>query len=92
MGTLTLSDQDENSDIIVLAKGSCRTDPAIARQFAEVTFLSDNRVDLGTVTVPTLVLQCTQDVIAPVAVGAYVRDACRRRRWCCSTPPGTART
>ena len=58
-----------------LTESFCRTDPAIARQFAEVTFLSDNRVDLGTVTVPTLVLQCTQDVIAPVAVGEYVRDA-----------------
>ena len=45
--------------------------PAVRR----VTFLSDNRADLGTVTVPTLVLQCTQDVIAPVAVGEYVRDA-----------------
>ena len=58
-----------------LTESFCRTDPAIARQFAEVTFLSDNRADLGTVTVPTLVLQCTQDVIAPVAVGEYVRDA-----------------
>jgi sigma-B regulation protein RsbQ len=58
-----------------LAESFCRTDPAIARRFAEVTFLSDNRVDLGTVSVPTLVLQCTQDVIAPVSVGEYVRDA-----------------
>jgi sigma-B regulation protein RsbQ len=57
-----------------LTESFCRTDPAIARQFAEVTFLSDNRVDLATVTVPTLVLQCTQDVIAPVAVGEFVRD------------------
>ncbi len=58
-----------------LTESFCRTDPDIARQFAEVTFLSDNRVDLATVTVPTLVLQCTQDVIAPVSVGEYVRDA-----------------
>jgi sigma-B regulation protein RsbQ len=58
-----------------LTESFCRTDPAIARQFAEVTFLSDNRVDLATVKVPTLVLQCTQDVIAPVEVGEYVRDA-----------------
>ncbi len=58
-----------------LTESFCRTDPAIARQFAEVTFLSDNRVDLATVTIPTLVLQCTQDVIAPVSVGEFVRDA-----------------
>ena len=37
-----------------------------------MTFLSDNRADLATVAVPTLVLQCTDDVIAPDAVGEYV--------------------
>ncbi len=58
-----------------LTDSFCRTDPAIARQFAEVTFLSDNRDDLATVAVPTLVLQCTEDVIAPIAVGEFVRDA-----------------
>ena len=52
----------------------CRTDPAIARQFARVTFMADNRADLRRVKVPTLVLQCTNDVIAPTAVGEYVRD------------------
>ncbi|MBO3086765.1 alpha/beta hydrolase [Cellulomonas sp. zg-ZUI40] len=58
-----------------LTASFCRTDPDIARRFARVTFLSDNRADLPRVTVPTLVLQCTDDVIAPVAVGQYVRDA-----------------
>lgn len=52
----------------------CRTDPQIARRFAHVTFLSDNRADLERVDQPTLVLQCTDDVIAPVSVGEYVRD------------------
>jgi sigma-B regulation protein RsbQ len=55
-----------------LTNSFCRTDPAIARQFARVTFLSDNRADLGRVDVPTLVLQCREDVIAPVEVGEYV--------------------
>jgi sigma-B regulation protein RsbQ len=58
-----------------LSASFCQADPAIARRFARVTFLSDNRADLGGVTVPTLVLQCREDVIAPVAVGEYVRDA-----------------
>ena len=53
----------------------CRTDPALARQFARATFLSDNRSDLRKVSQPTLVLQCTNDAIAPVSVGEYVRDA-----------------
>jgi sigma-B regulation protein RsbQ len=57
-----------------LTNSFCRTDPAIARQFARVTFLSDNRADLPGVTVPTLVLQCSSDVIAPDAVGTYVHE------------------
>ena len=40
-----------------------------------MTFLSDNRADLASVTIPTLVLQCSQDVIAPVEVGQYVHDS-----------------
>ena len=57
-----------------LTKSFCRTDPAIARQFARVTFLSDNRADLEDVAVPTLVLQCSQDVIAPETVGRFVHE------------------
>ncbi|WP_370510965.1 alpha/beta fold hydrolase [Cellulomonas sp. SLBN-39] len=58
-----------------LTASFCRADPEIARRFARVTFLSDNRADLAAVTTPTLVLQCTDDVIAPVSVGEHVRDA-----------------
>ena len=58
-----------------LTESFCRTDPEIARQFARVTFLSDNRADLAQVSTPSLVLQCTSDVIAPMAVGEYVTEA-----------------
>jgi sigma-B regulation protein RsbQ len=58
-----------------LTDSFCRTDPDIARRFARVTFLSDNRSDLRHISTPTLILQCANDVIAPVAVGEYVRDA-----------------
>jgi sigma-B regulation protein RsbQ len=58
-----------------LTNSFCRTDPDIARQFARVTFLSDNRADLADVAVPTLVLQCSEDVIAPDVVGTYVHEA-----------------
>ncbi|MEU4799211.1 alpha/beta hydrolase [Streptomyces sp. NPDC023327] len=58
-----------------LTNSFCATDPAIARVFARTTFLSDSREDLKSVTVPTLVLECAEDVIAPREVGAYVRDA-----------------
>lgn len=55
-----------------LTNSFCRTDPEIARHFARVTFLSDNRADLPHLTVPTLILQCVEDAIAPQAVGEYV--------------------
>ncbi|MDT7645185.1 MAG: sigma-B regulation protein RsbQ, partial [Pseudonocardiales bacterium] len=63
-----------------LANSFCRTDPAIARVFARTTFLSDNRADLAKVTVPTLVIECTDDAIAPREVGAYVHAAIRDSR------------
>ncbi|MEF3114961.1 alpha/beta hydrolase [Streptomyces chrestomyceticus] len=55
-----------------LTNSFCATDPDMARVFARTTFLSDSRDDLKTVEVPTLVLECAQDVIAPREVGAYV--------------------
>lgn len=57
-----------------LTNSFCRTDPEIARHFARVTFLSDNRADLAAVQIPTLVLQCADDVIAPLPVGEYVHS------------------
>ncbi|WP_134741527.1 alpha/beta hydrolase [Nocardioides sp. 503] len=57
-----------------LTASFCRMDPDIARRFATTTFLSDNREDLPQVGVPTLVLQCTRDAIAPTTVGRYVAD------------------
>ena len=57
-----------------LASSFCRTDPGIARQFARTTFLSDNRDDLARVRTPSLVVQCREDVIAPVEVGTYVAE------------------
>jgi sigma-B regulation protein RsbQ len=58
-----------------LEESFCSTDPTIARRFAEVTFLSDNRDDLARVNVPSLVLQCSDDAIAPLEVGHYVHAA-----------------
>lgn len=60
-----------------LTNSFCRTDPRIARAFARTTFLSDNRTDLAEVKVPTLVIECTQDAIAPREVGAFVHAQIR---------------
>ncbi|MEU3375174.1 alpha/beta fold hydrolase [Streptomyces sp. NPDC006711] len=57
-----------------LTNSFCATDPDMARVFARTTFLSDSRDDLKGVRVPTLVLECTQDVIAPREVGAFVHE------------------
>jgi sigma-B regulation protein RsbQ len=55
-----------------LTNSFCRTDPEIAKQFARVTFFSDNRDDLLKLRTPSLILQCADDVIAPTVVGDYV--------------------
>jgi sigma-B regulation protein RsbQ len=57
-----------------LTESFCRADPDIAHRFAKATFLSDNRADLLGVKPRCLVLQCTNDVIAPEAVGRYVAE------------------
>jgi sigma-B regulation protein RsbQ len=57
-----------------LAESFCAVDPEIARHFARVTFLSDNRRDFAGVQTPTLVLQCSDDVIAPETAGRYVHE------------------
>jgi sigma-B regulation protein RsbQ len=57
-----------------LKESFCRTDPRVAATFARATFLSDNRADLSRLHVPTLILQCSSDAIAPEAVGRFVHD------------------
>lgn len=57
-----------------LTDSFCRTDPSCARVFARTTFLSDNRADLALVSVPTLVIECAHDSLAPREVGAYVHE------------------
>ncbi|RYF75855.1 MAG: alpha/beta hydrolase [Comamonadaceae bacterium] len=56
-----------------LVNSFCRTDPDIAKQFARVTFLSDCRAELSRLQTPSLILQCTDDLIAPPVVGEYMK-------------------
>jgi sigma-B regulation protein RsbQ len=58
-----------------LTESFCSTDPVIARRFAEATFFADNRSDLSSLRVPSLILQCSEDIIAPQVVGEYVHRA-----------------
>ncbi|MGC5772767.1 alpha/beta fold hydrolase [Paenibacillus pabuli] len=57
-----------------LKQNFCATDPKVARRFAEATFLSDYRKELSKVVVPSLILQCSEDMIAPLEAGAYVHE------------------
>jgi sigma-B regulation protein RsbQ len=57
-----------------LTNAFCRNDPDIARHFAKVTFLSDHRADVARSTVPALILQCSDDIIAPMTVGSYMKE------------------
>ena len=57
-----------------LTQSFCSTDPVIARQFAEVTFFSDNRNDLSKLNIPSLILQCSDDLLAPLEVGDYLAN------------------
>lgn len=57
-----------------LTESFCSTDPVIARRFAEATFLADNRDDLVHVSVPSLILQCSDDMVAPEHVGQYLKE------------------
>jgi sigma-B regulation protein RsbQ len=55
-----------------LTNSFCATDPEIAKHFARVTFLSDNRSDLPNLQTRSLILQCSDDIIAPLQVGSYI--------------------
>ena len=72
MAPVIMKNEDRPELASELAESFCRTDPEIAKHFARVTFLSDNRADLPRVTVPSLVLQCSDDSIAPQSVGEFV--------------------
>ena len=74
------------------ATPSARTDPEHARVFARTTFLSDNRADLARIPLPTLVIECAQDAIAPREVGAYVHAQIPDSQLSPWRRPDTART
>jgi sigma-B regulation protein RsbQ len=77
MGPVIMGNPDRPELGEELTNSFCRTDPDIAKHFARVTFLSDNRADLPKVRVPALVMQTQKDLIANEAVGQYVHQHMR---------------
>ncbi|MDI4649007.1 alpha/beta fold hydrolase [Cohnella hashimotonis] len=72
MAPIAMQNQDREELAEELERSFCSKDPHIARQFAEVTFLSDCRSELDRAPVPSLILQCAEDSIAPIEVGNYL--------------------
>jgi sigma-B regulation protein RsbQ len=59
----------------------CSTDHEILKDFARVTFLADNRKDLPSIPVETITLQCSEDIIAPLSAGQYIKDNTPGNKW-----------
>jgi len=74
MAPVIMANPDRKELAEELANSFCRTNPEIAKQFARVTFLSDTRSFLPAVHIPSLILQCSEDIIAPENVGRYLHD------------------
>ena len=75
LGPVVMQNSDRPELAAELTESFCSTDPVIARRFAEATFLADNRTDLAGLQVPSLILQCSDDLIAPRAVGDFVHGS-----------------
>ena len=74
MAPIFIGNLDKNELIEKLAHSFCRTDPQILKHFARTTFFSDKRELLSSVKIPSLILQCANDVIAPREVGEYMHQ------------------
>lgn len=55
-----------------LSKAFKKEDAVIVKNFAEVVFLSDHRKDLPQVSVPSLIMQCSEDSIVPLETAKYL--------------------
>lgn len=74
LAPVVMKNQERSELTEELRESFCSTDPVITRRFAEVTFFSDNRDDLSNLTIPCLVMQCSDDAIAPEEVGLYIHS------------------
>lgn len=71
-GPIIMGNTDRPELGLELTDNFCSVDPEIAKHFGRVTFLNDSRQELHKIKIPTLILQCVEDVIAPVEVGNYL--------------------
>ncbi|MCM0625384.1 alpha/beta hydrolase [Lysinibacillus sp. OL1_EC] len=74
MAPIAMSNPDQPALTQELKQTFIAADPIIAKEFAEVTFLSDHRSELPKVSVPSLIIQCSEDSIVPISVGDYLHQ------------------
>ena len=74
MAPVIMGNPDRKELAEELSNSFCRTNPEIAKHFARTTFLTDAREVLGDTVLPSLILQCSSDVIAPLSVGSYMHE------------------
>ncbi len=72
LAPLVMSNPERPELVGELERSFCSTDPVAAKTFARATFFADNRADLPRATVPSLILQVSDDAIAPIDVGRYM--------------------
>ncbi|WDU78366.1 alpha/beta fold hydrolase [Lysinibacillus sp. G01H] len=72
MAPIAMSNPEQPALTQELKQTFIAADPIIAKEFAEVTFLSDHRSELSKVSVPSLIIQCSEDSIVPIGVGDYL--------------------
>jgi sigma-B regulation protein RsbQ len=92
MAPLIMGNPDRPELSEELTESFCRTAPDIARHFARITFMTDCRDLLVDFDIPTLILQCSNDVIAPVEVGEYVHGRLRNSQLVVLTATGLVQT
>ncbi len=74
MSPKIMANPDSPELIEEMESNFCKTDREIVKDFARVTFLSDNRSDLPNIPVESLTLQCSEDFIAPLETGQYIYE------------------
>lgn len=74
LAPLVMGENNDSEYIKELENSFCSTDPKYAKPFAEATFLSDDRAALLQLTVPSLILQSSNDNLASQEIGCYMQS------------------
>jgi sigma-B regulation protein RsbQ len=74
MAPMVMGNPDRPELAQELVQAFCHSNEEVAKDFAHLTFLADNRRDVSQVRTPVLILQCSDDALAPLCVGDYLHQ------------------